>query len=59
MGRIEDLLYQGSICAGKYPEMDLEKLASASEAVWHGAGHPAGPGVRSQGQNYISFKCTT
>lgn len=59
MGRIEDLLHQRSICAGTYPEMDLEKSASAREAVWHGAGHTAGPGVRSQGQNYISFRCTT
>ena len=45
MGRIEDLLHQRSICAGTYPEMDLEKSASAREAVWHGAGHTAGPGV--------------
>ena len=41
MGRIEDVLHEGSIRAGKYPEMDLEKLASARKAVWHGAGHPA------------------
>ena len=33
MGRIEDVLHQGSIRAGKYPEMDLEKLASARKAM--------------------------